>query len=361
MLIKCQNTRCEMTRLCDELHKLGYEDKPNWLAVLLFARNIVGALSIVNSTQKNQAQALVFDRLAKKDHSNENFMQIIKGVEDLLVHNQKTASWLSELASYKHHSDSMTKAVSEFVAESLSAESGRDTLVTNFGAKALEALNTKDGVDLDIPKLRVLVTNMLAHYRDEAQKWEQKAKQLEQIVNVDPMLNTIHNRRALDLHLQASIEKAKIENLPLSLLMIDVDDFKNTINDTYGHQVGDDVLRTLAKILTAHASKNNFFAARYGGDELVLVCNLTGNEAEHHADAIRYAVQSYEFRSRVGDKISDDVIRFTVSIGVAEYSGNWSAAELLNAADKAMYNVKSAGKNSVSRFCVVNTQEAIKD
>lgn len=139
--------------------------------------------------------------------------------------------------------------------------------------------------------------------------------------------------------------------------MIDVDDFKKTINDVYGHQVGDDVLRTLAKILTAHASKNNFFAARYGGDELVLVCNLTGDEAEHHADAIRYAVQNYEFRTRVGDKISDDIIRFTISVGVAEHHESWTNEELLNAADQAMFRVKNRGKNNVSRFCIMNKEQ----
>jgi diguanylate cyclase (GGDEF)-like protein len=139
--------------------------------------------------------------------------------------------------------------------------------------------------------------------------------------------------------------------------MIDVDDFKKTINDVHGHQVGDDVLRTLAKILYTHSTNNNSFAARYGGDEFVLVCNLTGDDARFHADAIRYAVQSYEFKPRVGDKLSNDIIRFTVSIGVAEYHGNWTAEEFLNAADKAMYQVKERGKNSVSQFCIMNPED----
>jgi diguanylate cyclase (GGDEF)-like protein len=249
----------------------------------------------------------------------------------------------------------MLRSIAAFLSETIASENSKDHLVATFGAEALEAINTKEGVELDIPKLRDLVTNMLEHYRDEAQKWEIKARQLELIVNVDPLLNTIHNRRALDNHLHGQIEKARADEIPLSLLMIDVDDFKKTINDVYGHQVGDDILRTLAKILTSHASKNNFFAARYGGDELVLVCNLTGDEAEHHAEALRYSVQNYEFRSRVGDKVSDEIIRFTISIGIAEYYGSWTAEDLLNAADHAMYHVKDRGKNSISRFCVVTS------
>ena len=354
---KCHTTNCEIMKLCDDLQRLGYTDKPNWMAALLFARNIVSAISILNSKQKTEIQKLVFDRIAAKDSSSENFYQIIQGLEDLLVHNEKTAPWLSELASYKHYTDLLTKSVSDFVTESISTESAKVELVNSFGVEALETIGTRDGAEVDIPKLRDLVTSMLEHYRDEAVKWEQKSRQLELLVNVDPLLNTLHNRRALDNHLHEQIEKVRADGMPLSLLMVDVDDFKKTINDVYGHQVGDDVLRTLAKILTAHALKNDFFAARYGGDELVLVCNLTGDEAEHHADAIRYAVQNYEFRSRVGDKISDDVIRFTVSIGVAEYHGSWTAEELLNAADQAMYRVKDRGKNSVSRFCVLNKDQ----
>lgn len=337
-------------KLCGDLQRLGYTDKQNWIAVLLFIRNIVQEISILNSHQKAAIQKLVFDRLAAKDSSRENFYQIIYGLEDLLVHNEKTLPWLSELASYRNYTALLTKSVSDFVTESIATESGKDNLVNSFGTEVLETIGTRDRGEVDIPKIRDLVTSMLEHFRDEALKWEQKARRLELLVNVDPMLNTLHNRRALDNHLHDQIAKSRTDGLPLSLLMIDVDDFKKTVNDMYGHQLGDDVLRTLAKILTVHASKNNFFAARYGGDELVLVCNLTGDEAEHHADAIRYAVQNYEFRSRVGDKISDDIIRFTVSIGVAEYHGSWTAEELLNAADKAMYRVKGSGKNSVSRI-----------
>lgn len=355
MLKECEYSACKIMKLCGKLHRLGYTDKPKWMAIILFARNIVSNLSILNSKQKERVQGLVFKKVAARDFSNENFHQIIHAIEDLLVYNEKTDSWLSELESYKHHTDSMSRSIADFVSETITSENSKDHLVAKFGADALETINTKEGVKLDIPRLRSLVTNMLEHYRDEAQKWEKKARQLELIVDVDPLLNTIHNRRALDNHLHGQIEKARANGIPLSLLMVDVDDFKKTINDVYGHKVGDDILRTLAKILTAHASKNNFFAARYGGDELVLVCNLTGDEAEHHAEALRYAVQNYEFRTRVGEKMAEEIIQFTISIGIAEYHGSWTAEELLNAADRAMYHVKDRGKNSVSRFCVVST------
>jgi len=342
--------KCEVKALCTELQKLGYADTVNWIAVVLFVRNIVTELSVLNDNQKKEVQRVIFNKLATKDPSRKNFMSVIHGIEKVIVDNDTTASLQSELESYKQYSDSLSKAITLFASDSLAAEKDKVSLVTKFGAEALEGLSAKDPADTLIPRLRNLVTNMLEHYRDEAQKWEQKAKRLEQVVNVDPMLTTVHNRRALDSHLTEAIRKAEAEGTPLSLLMLDIDNFKKDINDVHGHLAGDDILRTLAKILTIHASNNNAFAARYGGDEFVLVCNISGDEAQLHADAIRYAVQNYEFRPRVDKKLSDDVIRFTVSVGLAEYQKGWTAEHFLKAADQAMYHVKRRGKNSVSRF-----------
>lgn len=349
----CNDTSCGIKKTCEELQKLGYKDSPNWLAIILFARNILKFFSILSISQKNQIQKFILESIAKKDSSEDNYLSIIRGIENSIVHNEKTSSWRSELSAYKHYIEILTKTVSSIVCESISDENEKNHLISTFGKEAMEVIDSKDDLESSISKFQGLITNMLEHYKYEASKWEEKAKSLELIVNVDPLLNTLHNRRALDEHIQKSIDRFNKEGTSLSLLMIDVDDFKKNVNDIYGHQIGDDVLRTLAKILSNHASKYNFFAARYGGDELVVVCNLDMDKARHHADAIRYAVQNYEFRPRVNDKLSKEVIRFTISVGVAEYHGNWTAEEFLNAADQAMYHVKSEGKNNVSQFCVV--------
>lgn len=168
MPCNCQESSCEIMKLCEELHKLEYRDKPNWMAALLFVRNIVSALSILNSKQKEIVQALVLGRLAQKDSSNDNFYQIIHEVEELLVYNEKTASWVSDLASYRNCADSMAKAVSFFVHEALETENDKDNLVASFGADMLDAISLENNAELNAPLLRDLVTNMLAHYRDEA-------------------------------------------------------------------------------------------------------------------------------------------------------------------------------------------------
>ena len=91
-------------------------------------------------------------------------------------------------------------------------------------------------------------------------------------------------------------------------------------------------------------------STRFGGDELVLVCNIPGSQAQFHADAIRLAVQNYEFMPRIDGKLSEKPVRFTVSIGVAEYRPGMSAADLIGAADAAMYQVKTSGRNNVAQF-----------
>lgn len=346
-----KNTECCGVKcICDELQKLGYGEQLNWVAIVLFVRNIVTELSILNDSQKKEAQEYLLESLATRDPSSKHFSKIIHGIEKIINQNEKIASLQSELTSYKQYSKALSETISNFAAGSLSAEKDKVSLVTKFSTAALEGLNTVESCDAVILKLRSMVSNMLEHYRDEAQKWEHKARQLEQVVNVDPMLTTVHNRRALDTHLRASIAQARSNGSPLSLIMIDIDNFKKDINDIHGHVVGDDILRTLAKILTMHATEYKLFAARYGGDEFVLVSNFSGEKAMLHANAIRYAVQSYEFRSRVGDKLSDEVIRFTVSVGLAEYKVGWTVEQLLKAADLAMYSVKKGGKNNVSRF-----------
>lgn len=350
----CTNQNCEIKNACEELQKLGYKNSSDWMAILLFARNIVGSISILSVIQKKKLQDVILSRIANKDSSKDNYRQVIKEIETTMTDNEVTSSWKSELTSYKKYSDLLAKNVANFINETISTENGKDKIISNFGKEALEILSYTGESASSIKKISQLISNMLEHYKEEANKWKKKARQLDKIVNVDPLLPTIHNRRALDQYIQKSIENFKLDNKPLSLLMIDVDDFKINVNDMYGHQVGDDVLRALAKILNLYASNYNFFAARYGGDEFVLVGNLNIEEAMHHADAIRFAIQNYEFKTRIRDKISQDIVRFTVSVGIAEYHGDCTAKDFLNAADKAMYHVKSEGKNNVSQFCVVH-------
>ncbi len=132
--------------------------------------------------------------------------------------------------------------------------------------------------------------------------------------------------------------------LPLSLLLIDIDNFKK-VNDTYGHPAGDEVLRHVARRLNESLRKSDS-AARYGGEEFAVVLTETGWEgALAVAERLRLNVCA---SAVVHDK---DQIPVTVSVGVAELTKDvgGAKAELIKRADKALYEAKHIGKN---RCCV---------
>ena len=350
MHLGCQEAPCDIRKLCGELHKLGCGNDPSWLAVLLFVRNLLRQFSIFDDSRKKCLQEYVFSELARRDPSPEHLQRLLGGLELFLTDHLPMAAVKDQLENEKAASKSLAQSITAFLEETLTSEQERSKLVGRFGRETLDTLAGGEDPAVMIPKLRDMVGNMLAHYREEAQAWERKAMQLEKIIQVDPLLAPLHNRRSLEGHLRAVVARAEVDGAPLTAMMIDVDNFKTAINDAYGHVVGDDVLRTLAKIIDAHAGRHGWFAARYGGDELVLVCDLNGDDAQFHADAIRLAVQNYEFRPRVDGKLADAPIRFTVSIGVAAYLPGMSGDDLIAAADAAMYQVKSGGRNNVARF-----------
>lgn len=350
MRLECQETPCGIRKLCSELHKLGCGDDPSWLALLLFVRNLVRPLTIFDDVRKKKLQEYVFTQLARRDASQEHLCEVLDGLELFLTDHLPMAAVRDQLAAEQAASKSLARSLTDFLKETLSSEQERTSLVGRFGRETMDTLAGGEEPEVMIPRLRQLVTTMLAHYREEAQAWERKAQQLEKVIQVDPLLAPLHNRRSLEDHLGGVIVRAEASGEPLSAMMIDVDNFKSSINDAYGHVVGDDVLRTLAKIIDAHATRHGWFAARFGGDELVLVCSIDGNQAQFHADAIRLAVQNYEFRPRVDGKLADAPVRFTVSIGVAEYTPGMTAVDLIGAADMAMYQVKNSGRNNVAQF-----------
>jgi diguanylate cyclase (GGDEF)-like protein len=122
-----------------------------------------------------------------------------------------------------------------------------------------------------------------------------------------------------------------------ALLFIDIDKFK-TINDTYGHEKGDDVLRTVARIIATHIRKEDIFC-RYGGDEFLLfVANANSEQAHIIAEKLRKHIDIHRF---------DGVENVTVSIGIAIRQRNESIGSLIARADKSLYRAKSEGRNRV--------------
>jgi diguanylate cyclase len=164
----------------------------------------------------------------------------------------------------------------------------------------------------------------------------------EQRANTDT-LTGLPNRRALDEFLRASQAAAMETGEPLSVLLIDIDRFKK-FNDNFGHGVGDQVLRLMAKALRDGVRENDL-PARYGGEELIAV--LPGTElaaCEAIAERIRRSVAECQITRR---STGDVLLGITVSVGVAQFRPGESMAQLLERCDSALYLAKRTGRNRV--------------
>ena len=166
---------------------------------------------------------------------------------------------------------------------------------------------------------------------------------LEQLAQTDPLTQLL-NRRALTERISAEMERALRYDSTLALLMIDLDHFKR-VNDSYGHLVGDDVLRDVGQLLL-ETIRGSDIVARYGGEEFLLLLPETDDTgAEAFADRIRSAVELHPFSSGEEGK----PLRLTASIGVAVYPAARieSVEDLLARADAALYRAKADGRNRV--------------
>ncbi len=156
-------------------------------------------------------------------------------------------------------------------------------------------------------------------------------------------LTGLHNRRYLDSHLQTLFDRAVARRRPLSVMITDIDRFKS-VNDAYGHDAGDEVLREFASRLRKNV-RGIDLACRYGGEEFVVVMPDTEGEiAEKVAERIRAEVAREPFPAGTDGKGLD----VTVSVGVSSLRrGLDSVADLMKRADIALYEAKRAGRNRV--------------
>ena len=150
-------------------------------------------------------------------------------------------------------------------------------------------------------------------------------------------LTTLYNRGAFMEALQEEIARITRGGGELSLLLLDIDDFK-AINDVYGHLAGDTVLSSLGQLLRALLRREDM-PARYGGEEFAVIAPYTTQQqAVRMAEKVRKSIEAYTF---------GDLPRVTVSIGCASYHLGERLDSLIQRTDLALYNAKNSGKNMV--------------
>lgn len=165
-------------------------------------------------------------------------------------------------------------------------------------------------------------------------------KKLEMLALRDA-LTGLYNRGKFDETLKDELARAERYKRSISLLILDIDSFKK-VNDTYGHQAGDEVLKDIANIISS-SIRNSDYAARYGGEEFTVILPETDlTRAIELAERIRVTVAQKEF------KISENnTIQLTISIGVGSSSKEISPELLIKSADSALYKAKENGRNRV--------------
>jgi len=173
----------------------------------------------------------------------------------------------------------------------------------------------------------------------------QKAQQLEELASTDP-LTGLFNRRYLEETLERDLARLTRKQQPAGFVMLDIDHFKR-FNDTYGHDAGDAVLRTVARTLR-HVVDGAGVVARYGGEEFVIILpEASAAGAIQVAQRLRRGVAQSKFFA--GSPLA--VEHISISVGIAMYPTDTQyKSELIEHADAALYAAKSAGRNRVVAY-----------
>lgn len=240
-------------------------------------------------------------------------------------------------ASVTAHSSGERQFIERYVAQ----RSQRVTLIVASAVAAVLVL----ALGLAFMRYRRMALRLAKSNRQILQQQQalQTANHALEQLSLSDSLTGLANRRAFDQALEREHVRQQRTASPLSVLMLDVDHFKN-VNDRYGHSTGDDYLRAIAQVLKKTVMRSTDLAARHGGEEFACLLPDTGApQAQALAERIRQSIERLTLPNTRAGQTS-----LTISIGVATLqTSHASAQELLEAADAALYAAKRAGRNQV--------------
>jgi len=168
----------------------------------------------------------------------------------------------------------------------------------------------------------------------------QRIEELEQLVFLDP-LTGLANRRYIQMNLQSKIDEMFRYGWPFGVMLLDIDHFKQ-VNDRYGHDRGDNLLKMVSRTLQ-HAVRSYDQVGRWGGEEFIIIlANVAGGKLAANAERFRRLVEQSTMST------ATEIIRVTISIGATVATRNDTVETLLKRADELLYRSKAAGRNCVS-------------
>jgi diguanylate cyclase len=225
--------------------------------------------------------------------------------------------------------------------EDLNAFTGKLT-----GANSIEML--RDAVEKITTETKAIATqnlklqNELTATTSQLSEMRTDYDRIHKESQIDP-LTEVGNRKFFEREIAMLIAEAQQENMILSILMVDIDHFKK-FNDTYGHLIGDQVLRLVARTLVENL-KGRDVIARYGGEEFVILLPQTKvQDAERVANQLRAGLATKHIKKRGSNEILGAI---TISLGAAEYTKGEDSESLIGRADAALYKAKQSGRNRV--------------
>jgi len=238
--------------------------------------------------------------------------------------------------------ETVLEALDSHVTETASLFSLDIGQTTSYEEIRTQAMTQLAAMSMDAELGRVQATRREQNARQELEQLSDRARELRQQANTDP-LTRIGNRQAFATGMKEAIQRAQQSNGCLGLIFLDLDHFKR-LNDTYGHQAGDEVLRAVGRCLSKISEGPNL-AARYGGEEFaVIVADASARAVRQLAEDIRKSIE----RARIEYK--DRTIRVTASLGAAHVSfahERADAKQIIERADECLYSAKHAGRNCV--------------
>jgi diguanylate cyclase (GGDEF)-like protein len=192
--------------------------------------------------------------------------------------------------------------------------------------------------DFDLASLLSLIGNNLSMIADKIRLFQETQR-----LAITDGLTGLYNARHFYDELEKEIARAQRYSTPFSLALFDIDNFK-ALNDTFGHQAGDEVLRDVAEMIL-HVSRKTDIVARYGGEEFISILpNTPKDEAYTHAHRIKDSVEGKRY-------LGANSVKLTISGGISSFPEDAANSKaLLYAADMAMYKAKAAGKNVIHRY-----------
>jgi len=319
--------------LCRMLAESGVPADTRWHTLIFTLRGLEHDPTL-SLRQKAELQDLVLAVLKDRDFGDVRLREAMEAKERIV-----SSPYREKLAALVRESSSMVKEFGELLGR-------RTSDVQGLEVAALEAVQS------GLPAEEVALA-LRRHFRALVDTLQNDAHELQRLASTDP-LTGLKNRRSFDAAMEERRVVFREKGEGTSLLMLDIDHFKN-VNDTYGHLIGDKLLKAMAVRLVQTLDKfqvEGSMAARYGGEEFaVILPRLDREKAAEVAEALRQAVDRFSFVVRTSDgEVLKKNLKVSVSIGVGVVRPEFSAGfvnRLIDSADTALLKAKDSGRNLV--------------